>query len=390
MVTVGKQGEAVNWARSGFTRLPQRNQGWPRDVWNVIENSTCLYRRRNDMTKGLPTSMTSQLSSAERDLSSPLASTKLIRSNFLPEAVLIGVQKGGTTALYKYLDQHPDIANTKKELYFIDEQLDRIMIRNAGGGTNTSSVDGGGRRGIPQLKAQQEYGMIIRDAMQQQQQQPPEPDHGKMILDLTPNYIFQSDRLPQRISCILPWAKIIVLLRDPVERARSQYDMKLRFLNREKRRKVASFDGYIRADLKALKETGVIQDWSVVDFDAFFNSSAMHEAWRTYLNSGLNAPIGMGLYALQLKPFLEQSQGHKFLAIRSEELKANTDETYGHVLDFLGLPRITLNVYPAANQEKKGTQVKKSTAKLLQEIFAPFNRKLGELLGGDWVGVWER
>ena len=34
----------------------------------------------------------------------------------LPQAILIGVQKGGTTALYSYLDKHPDIIHSTKEL----------------------------------------------------------------------------------------------------------------------------------------------------------------------------------------------------------------------------------------------------------------------------------
>jgi hypothetical protein len=39
--------------------------------------------------------------------------------------------------------------------------------------------------------------------------------------------------------------------------------------------------------------------------DAFFEFSAAVEAWRMYLNSGLNAPVDMGLCAMQLKPFLD-------------------------------------------------------------------------------------
>jgi hypothetical protein len=69
-----------------------------------------------------------------------------------------------------------------------------------------------------------------------------------------------------------------------------------------------TFHEYVRRDIAALFKTGVLQDWSVVDFDSFFESPAAVEAWRTYLNSGLNAPVGMGLYAMQLKPFLDLPQ----------------------------------------------------------------------------------
>jgi hypothetical protein len=69
-----------------------------------------------------------------------------------------------------------------------------------------------------------------------------------------------------------------------------------------------------------------------VDFDEFFDSPAAVEAWRTYLNSGLNAPVGMGLYAMQLKPFLDLP--NPFFAIRSEDLSQATDATYQQVLAF--------------------------------------------------------
>ena len=185
--------------------------------------------------------------------------------------------------------------------------------------------DGNSDTGIPQLQIRQSYSQTMRKSMRY-----PQRDQGKMILDLTPNYIFQSDRLPARIACALPWAKIMVLLRDPVERARSQYDMKLRFHGAGsfqgaarrngsgKNAKLPSFAQYVRNDLAALRETGVIQDWDKVDFDTFFNSSAMDEAWRAYMNSGMNAPIGMGLYAVQLKPFLELP--NEFMAIQSEKM----------------------------------------------------------------------
>jgi hypothetical protein len=160
--------------------------------------------------------------------------------------------------------------------------------------------------------------------------------------------------------------------------------------SRRRNKRVLSFHQYVLNDLAALQETGVIQNWDIVDFDTFFNSPAMDEAWRTYLNNGLNAPIGMGLYAIQVKPFL-QLVDHDFLAIQSEKLMLETDTTYGQVLDFLGLPRISLDWYHPVNHARKRdkTKVDQETEHLLYQVFAPFNRKLGELLGNEWVGVWE-
>jgi hypothetical protein len=66
---------------------------------------------------------------------------------------------------------------------------------------------------------------------------------------------------------------------------------------------------------------GVIQDWSTVDFDTYFESPLTEKAWIAYINSGMNAPIGSGLYALQLKPYFELQKKNDFFTIQSEKLR---------------------------------------------------------------------
>jgi hypothetical protein len=376
-VLVGNIGPKLMYAKQHG--LLQRNQGSHWSKWPIIENDVC--QNTTTVAKSFASNYT-------RDFATLTATTpkSRIRAHGLPEAILIGVQKGGTTALYQYIDQHPAIAESQKELYFLDEKVDQMMLEN---------YEKRYEAGIPQLQIRQAYSQTMRKAMRF-----PERDQGKMILDLTPHYIYQSDRLPARIVCVVPWAKIMVLLRDPMERARSQYDMKLRFHghSRAKRKvsnakgksNVVSFHKYIRNDLAALQETGVIQDWTKVDFDTFFDSPAMDEAWRTYMNSGMNAPIGMSLYAIQLKTFLVLP--NEFMAIQSEKLMQETNETYGKVLDFLGLERISLQSYTKINSAGKTrrTKMNPETEALLHQVFAPFNRKLGEMLGKEWEGVWEK
>jgi hypothetical protein len=151
---------------------------------------------------------------------------------------------------------------------------------------------------------------------------------------------------------------------------------------------VPTFDEYVQNDIAALEETGVLQDWSTVDFDAFFDSPECWQAWRTYLNSGLNAPVGMGLYALQLKSFLEQLPNNELLVVTSEDLQSRTEQTYNRVLDFLGLERHSLKSYPQANRSGRKHEMSNETQQVLRQVFEPFNRKLADLLGKEWEGVW--
>ena len=104
--------------------------------------------------------------------------------------------------------------------------------------------------------------------------------------------------------------------------------------------------------------------------------------------SGLNAPVGMSLYALQIVPFLDFIPREKILVLKSEDLLTRTDETFNRVLDFLGLTQISLQTYRTSNKGR-GTAVDTKTRALLKAVFEPFNRKLVELLGDEWNGVWE-
>lgn len=377
----------------------------------------------------------------------------------LPRAILIGVQKGGTTALYEYLDRHPLVERTKKELYFLDEEMDKLVTR-------------AGK--IPRKVARNLYQLTMRDGIAEARalrkkrsrdcakqqtakrlqnktsvrrakernkdcEDPPYPRQGEedqtrnYLMDLTPNYMFHSDRLPNRIHCLVPWVRLLVLLRHPVARARSQYQMKLRMVLPKRRNSygnpLPTLDEYIEHDLNALREVGVLQNWTEVDFESFWESPACWKAWESYIHRGLNAPVGMGLYALQLKPFLDKLAeihggsanpssataaeevaptrrrdqkmipSEYFLAVDSRDLQLDADKTYQEVLKFLGLPPFHLAEYPLVNKasvrnskarggDHHSEKLSAAVQRRLEEAIAPYNRKLGDLLGEEWREKW--
>ena len=102
----------------------------------------------------------------------------------LPDFLGIGVQKGGTTTLQRLLEQHPQVYLPPcKELHYFSLH----------------------------------YGQ--GEAWYQQQFEAAAPD--QRCGEITPYYLFHP-QVPARIHALLPEAKLIVLLRDPVERALSQ------------------------------------------------------------------------------------------------------------------------------------------------------------------------
>mmetsp|Transcript_3684 Transcript_3684/g.4212 ORF Transcript_3684/g.4212 Transcript_3684/m.4212 type:complete len:514 (+) Transcript_3684:64-1605(+) len=398
-------GKAVEKAKYHSFKNRDSNSGHNYSDWDALVTSKCDHQGEPDFL-----------------------SLEEIQRLKLPQAILIGVQKGGTTALFSYLDSHPDVEATEKELYFMDEELDRYLMNASSYSSESLAIPRKLGREIyvkktlfgydhhrpkigPSIKIPKALSReartknIVEQLIQKRDEKIEKGNFKKMTLDMTPNYMIHSDRVPVRIQCLVPWVKLFVLLRNPVERARSQYDMKrgekkspINYWGEE----VPTFDEFLRYDIDALYETGVFQDWDKVNFDDFWDSELCWSAWQKYIHCGLNAPVGMGLYALQLKPFLDMiSNVHSpskakemFFAIDSKDLQTNTDETFHRLLNFLGLKPMSLTQYKPVNQarpsakKKDGHTVSEETLEMLQKAIEPYNQKLADLLGDEWKDKW--
>ena len=112
-----------------------------------------------------------------------------------PDFIIIGVQKGGTTSLFNYLSQHPQISLSRvKEVHYFDV---------------------GYQFGVEWY---QQFFPLEKDR------------HGKLVGEASPYYIFHP-LAAQRIKQDLPSIKIIILLRNPIVRAYSNFQMQLRNKN---------------------------------------------------------------------------------------------------------------------------------------------------------------
>lgn len=109
-----------------------------------------------------------------------------------PNMLIIGAQKAGTTSLYDYLQQHPNVGGSlKKEVSFFNDNYHRGLSWYHGHfPLKTTDFD--------------------------------------IVFEASPNYIF-SQETPARIAANYPEMQIIALLRHPIHRAYSHYTMDLRF-----------------------------------------------------------------------------------------------------------------------------------------------------------------
>ncbi|MGB7249990.1 MAG: sulfotransferase [Phormidesmis sp.] len=131
----------------------------------------------------------------------------------LPNFIIFGVQKAGTTSIYNYLDQHPQVyMSPLKETEFLGSQ----SISTDDSDSSAPQLTPGGRRRILSL---QDYRALF-DGVQDE----------IAIGEASPNYLFAHERVVPRVQSYIPDAKLIAVLRNPVERAYSDYLMNVREL----------------------------------------------------------------------------------------------------------------------------------------------------------------
>jgi len=249
----------------------------------------------------------------------------------MPDFLIIGAMKGGTTSLFNYLVQHPLIYPPfRKEIKFFDCNY-----------TNGLSWY---QSHFP-LKAKFNS------------------DHA-VTGEATPYYIFHPVA-PQRIVHDLPGVKIIVLLRNPVDRAYSHYQHMVRA-----RHERLSFEAAIREEEKRL--AGEVEK---ISQDPNY-PTARHIRYSY---------ISRGRYAEQLKVWLDLLPREQILILDTNELSTHTSAIYKQTLDFLGLPawepRNFRNLKVGSYEE-----LNSQTRKELLDYFRPYNEQLYTLLGRkfDW------
>jgi hypothetical protein len=251
----------------------------------------------------------------------------------LPDFLVIGAQKAGTTALYAYLLRHPAIVGPSwKEVSFFDRHYARGEAWYRGHFPNTL------RRRVVERRA----GVA--------------PIAG----EASPSYMFHPFA-PARVAQLVPDVRLIVLVRNPVDRALSHYHHEVA-LGRES---LSFEDAVEREDERMSGELERMRDPS------YFS----HAWWNhTYL--------ARGRYAEQLERWLAVFPRERLLVVPSEDLLGQPADTYARVLEFLGAPPYELDAFPRIF-EREYAPMEPATRRLLAERFTEPNRRLYDLLGRD-------
>lgn len=259
------------------------------------------------------------------------------RSGQLPDFLIIGAMKSGTTSLYCMLEQHPGfVPALVKEVQFFNNP------RNWARGEAWYRAHFPSADTMQARSAQLGYRALTAEATPAMS---------------TPIYAENAARL-------VPEARLIVSLRNPVERAWSHYQHMRRHPIPEK----LGFAAAIEQDLA----------WR-------------HQGLRlTADNHGRLAGrlvkrgyVHRGYYAEQLEHWLRHFPREQFLIMNFDTWKTEPSESIGRITRFVGLPDHAFRDH-RANVGRYTEPMPDDCRDFLVDHYRPHNRRLFELLGENW------
>lgn len=255
------------------------------------------------------------------------------KARALPDFIIAGAQKSGTTSLFAYLSQHPLLhPSSIKEVHYFDGGL-------------TPEIDTY-QLGVNWYRA---HFPLQRNVLSNHQ-----------VFEASPLYQL-NPLVPERISQLLPNAKLIFVLRNPVERAISHYFHELR---------KGQEDLPIEEALR--NEEARIQ--SVVEANDFKSQTFMSHTYKT-----------RGIYAEQLSRYFEWFSRDNCLVLNSKQLFEQPKETLKRVFEFVETDAdFQVPSLQPRNVASNRKQVDSEVYDYLADYFAPRNKKLYELLAQDF------
>lgn len=242
----------------------------------------------------------------------------------LPGTVIVGVAKSGTSQLFSYILRHPRcFGSVEKEVNYFSYHSQRSL--------------GWYRSRFPRARTVEAVDGICMEA--------------------SPSYLTTPHALP-RMYRVLPKAKLLVILRDPVARAFSQYQH-----HKQRRQESRPFDEIVRESI-ANSPPVARRDRPLPPLP----ESVAYYIWQGYYASLLAKLFGV----YPRKQVLVLDAGHMF---------DDTNAVCQQVFDFLGLESFDVKPDRIYNRGFYRETIDPATAELLREHYRPHDEWLAELTG---------
>lgn len=259
----------------------------------------------------------------------------------LPDVVLAGVQRSGTTAIFEALYRLPMVERPRR-----------------GKGSHYFSYNY--HRGWKWFQSQfptRRWADRVED----------QTGHPLFCFDACPYYLFHPFAV-ERMAQALPDVKVMVTLRDPVRRAESHYHHSVSHGNED-----LPFVEALAAEADRLagEDERMQADWT------YWSHSHEHHSY-----------VSKGMYAEQLERLFRHYPREQVLVLSSEQFFAEPDAVLSRVTDWLDLPSVSLS----GRDDRNGHAYQKMDQDMrdrLIDIYREPNERLFDLLGEryDWLGA---
>lgn len=257
---------------------------------------------------------------------------RLITAPFraLPDFLIIGAMKSGTSSLFHYLAQHPQlIPARKKEVHYFD--CDGVSRKQKG------------QRDLNWYRSH----FPLRRMM----------GADTRTYEATPMYICHPSAA-KNIHAVSADIKLILMLRSPTERAIAHY-----FHTKKNRPDPISLHAAMVEEVSQLSlgRGPISKSSDIPDYGSY---------------------VARGLYNIQIKNYLSCFDKDQLLIINSEEFFNNPGTILSGVFQFLGIRTdITIKDLTPRNVSKRRKDVCPQTKTILDQFFSPNNEELFEFLG---------
>ena len=254
-------------------------------------------------------------------------------SRVLPDFIIIGTARSGTTSLYYNICEHPCVIPAAyDEIGFFDSNYHL--------GINWYRSMFPTQRKMEEVKKNTGFAITGED---------------------TPFYIWNK-LVANRILTTLPNARLIVLIRNPVDRAYSNYHLGLRSGTEN-----LSFEDAIKSELDRLDTVETHSE----------NNVAKFTIPRSY--------IAKGFYAEQLKIWFELFSSEQLFIVNTDDFESYPQKTLNQIYSFLRIPEINVGNLEKHKVESYG-KMKSETREFLLDLYKPYNEILFNLIGQkfDW------
>jgi hypothetical protein len=244
----------------------------------------------------------------------------------LPDFLIIGAQKSGTTSLWKHLKKHPHIEMSPNFVAFsynhhVNRKETHFFNRNWHKGVNW-------------------YANLFND-------------NNKLQGEVTPTYI-SSLSCHKRIYETIPNAKLVLVLRDPVTRAYSQFNNTKQAFPYAKNQLLLPYQG-LRENILA-----------TIDDDNCDSKVTF---------------IKRGYYIEQIESLLLQYPADQLHIVISERMRGDMNSTYDKLFSFLGVENVHIEFELNTHKRAYKEELNEEDEKLLYDIYKPYNEKLFQFLG---------